>query len=676
MPTGPRPAAASYRRRRYRPTLVGTLSAQHAFMQTKTLVLTTGGVVLALGVGIALADWAGWPGLAPRLAERAGHGLQVDGDTRVHLIWQPRLLSAQLRVLAADGRPLADARDVQLAWRWGDIWRWHRGDEALRLRRVQAESLALDWQRDARGRTPWPVQPGGGDSSQPTPIPKIDELVIRNGSARLDDAPLQLKADARFSTQADGRWKAGMQGSLRGQQLKLDAEADQGLALLSAPELGQPPVKLRAELSHGPERLAFAGTAASLLDARALDGQLQVRGRSLAAVGKPFGLTLPTTPDFELAGRLQHASGVWQLGRVKARIGESRLGGDFAFDTRPAKPQLSGMLRGGPLRLADLGPAVGADKEPSRPGRVLPDRRLDIPSLNMMDARVAVALSQLDLGTKTLEPLAPVNGSVILEDGVLALDYLNAGVAGGEVAGQVRLDPRSGTPLWQANLGVRGMAVERWLKPDAKPLTDSPITGRMQGDVNVQGRGASMAALLGSLDGPVRVRIENGSVSHLLTEAVGLDVAQGLGLLFRGDKNLPLHCARLDGRFQAGVLRPRTAVVDNRDSRLDLDGRVSLATESLDLRVVAQPKDFSPLSLRAPVRVQGTLADPRVALEGKKLAGRGVAAVALGALATPAAALLAFVDPGEDVPPVDCTLSPRKPAPPARAQALPQASKG
>ncbi|MFG6412906.1 AsmA-like C-terminal region-containing protein [Roseateles sp. DC23W] len=645
-------------------------------MKKKTIALAAGGVVLALGIGMAWADWAGWPGLAARLAERAGHGLQVDGDTRVHLIWNPRLQSTQLRVLAADGQSLLDARDVQLAWRWGDLWRWHYDGDALRLRRVQAESLALDWQRDAAGRTPWQMKPSGRDRSQPTPIPTIDELIIRNGTARMDDAPLQLKADARFSTQADGRWTAGMLGTLRGQQLQLNAEAEQGLALLSGPEAGHPPVKLRAEMTHGPERLAFAGTAASLLDARALDGQLQVRGRSLAAMGKPFGLTLPTTPDFELAGRLQHASGVWQLRGIKARIGESRLGGDFAYDTRPARSQLSGMLRGGPLRLADLGPVVGADQEPSRQGRVLPDRRLDIPSLNMMDARVAVALSQLDLGTQALEPLAPVNVSVILEDGVLALDYLNAGIAGGEVSGQVRLDPRSGTPLWHVNLGVRGMAVERWLKLDAKLLTESPITGRMQGDINVQGRGASMAALLGTLDGPVRVRIENGSVSHLLTEAVGLDVAQGLGLLFRGDKNLPLHCARLDGRFQAGVLRPRTAVVDNRDSRLDLDGRVSLATESLDLRVVAQPKDFSPLSLRAPVRVQGTLSDPRVALEGKKLTGRGIAAIALGALATPAAALLAFVDPGEDVPPVDCTLSPRKPAPPARAQTEAKPVKG
>ena len=139
----------------------------------------------------------------------------------------------------------------------------------------------------------------------------------------------------------------------------------------------------------------------------------------------------------------------------------------------------------------------------------------------------------------------------------------------------------------------------------------------------------------------------------------------------------------MEGNFKAGVLRPRSAVVDNRDSRIDIDGRISLADETLDLRLVAKPKDFSLLTLRSPVRLQGTLADPRVALEGKALGGKAIAAIALGALAPPAA-LLAFIDPGEDLPPVSCDYpapAPRadaaaKPAPAASAASYPAARQG
>lgn len=617
-------------------------------------------VLLAATVAVVALDRAGWPGLAPRLAERAGPGVSLDADARLHLLWRPRLEAQQLRVVGAQGETLADAQQVMVAWRWGDLWHWHRG-APLRLRAVQAERLAVSWQRDLQGRTPWPLPPKADGQPRAAP-PQLDELVIRNGSATLDDALLQLAGDARFSTAADGVWKADVKGRLRGQQLALTAEAGAGMALLSPADRHTPPVQLRVALSQGPERLNFEGTAASLLDARALDGRLQVRGRSLAAAGRPFGITLPSTPAFDLAGRLRHASGLWQLDDVKAKIGGSRLGGHYAFDTRPARPLLTGTLSGGPLRLADLGPAVGADTPPSRSGRVLPDRPLDLPALHQMNARVNVALSQLDLGTQNLEPLAPVKTNLVLQDGVLTLSQLDAGVAGGQLTGSAGLDTRPVPPVWQASLDVNNLAIERWLTPDAKPLTRHAITGRLKAQLDVKGSGHSTAELLASLDGPLQMRLENGSVSHLLTEAAGLDVAQGLGLLIKGDSNLPLNCARLDGRFAAGVLRPRTAIVDNRDSRLDVDGRLSLKDETLDLRVVARPKDFSPLTLRAPVRVQGTLADPRIALEGRQLGGRAVAALALGALAPPAA-LLAFVDPGEKLPPVDCSLQNRTPQP-------------
>ncbi|RZL37107.1 MAG: hypothetical protein EOP35_09530, partial [Rubrivivax sp.] len=240
----------------------------------KTVPVIVGALLVAGVVTVVVLDRAGWPGLAPRLAERSGFGLTVDPDTRVHLLWSPRLESAQLRVVGTGGEALADARDVKLAWHWRDIWDWRHG-APLRIRLVQAGSLAVNWQRDAQGRTPWPLQ-RDGVKHEPTPLPQIDHLILHNGTAHLDDAPLQLLADGRFDTDKEGRWKAEVKGKLRGQQLALNAEASGGMALLSSEQAGVPPVQLRLALTQGPQRLAFDGTAASLLDARALDGKLEV----------------------------------------------------------------------------------------------------------------------------------------------------------------------------------------------------------------------------------------------------------------------------------------------------------------------------------------------------------------------------------------------------------------
>ena len=60
---------------------------------------------------------------------------------------------------------------------------------------------------------------------------------------------------------------------------------------------------------------------------------------------------------------------------------------------------------------------------------------------------------------------------------------------------------------------------------------------------------------------------------------------------------------------------PRALVLDTEDSTLWMEGRLSLASEQLDLRLRVAPKDFSPLSLRTPVQISGSLADPQWQLQ-------------------------------------------------------------
>jgi hypothetical protein len=127
---------------------------------------------------------------------------------------------------------------------------------------------------------------------------------------------------------------------------------------------------------------------------------------------------------------------------------------------------------------------------------------------------------------------------------------------------------------------------------------------------------------------------------------VGLDVAQGLGLIIRGDRPLPLRCARIQATARNGILRTDRGVIDNSDSTVRLAGELNLKDESLAFVATSRPKDFSPLSLRTPITVRGTLAQPRIGVEGGKLAGKVGVAAALGAALGPLAALIPLVDLG------------------------------
>jgi uncharacterized protein involved in outer membrane biogenesis len=139
--------------------------------------------------------------------------------------------------------------------------------------------------------------------------------------------------------------------------------------------------------------------------------------------------------------------------------------------------------------------------------------------------------------------------------------------------------------------------------------------------------------------------VNNGTVSHLLIEAGGLDIAESLGVLIKGDDALRLDCANVDLQILAGTVKPRLAVFDTNDSTVWLDGTLSLRTEALDLRAVVAPKDFSPLTLRSPLHVTGSFAKPTVSVE-KGLVGIKLGSALLLALINPLAGLVPLLDTG------------------------------
>jgi hypothetical protein len=87
-------------------------------------------------------------------------------------------------------------------------------------------------------------------------------------------------------------------------------------------------------------------------------------------------------------------------------------------------------------------------------------------------------------------------------------------------------------------------------------------------------------------------------------------------------------------------------VLDTDDSTVLVDGTLSLATETMDLRAVVTPKDFSPLALRAPLRVRGSFTAPEVGVDTGVLGRKAAVAVAL-AFVNPLAALIPLIDPGD-----------------------------
>jgi uncharacterized protein involved in outer membrane biogenesis len=236
-----------------------------------------------------------------------------------------------------------------------------------------------------------------------------------------------------------------------------------------------------------------------------------------------------------------------------------------------------------------------------------------------------------------------------LNDGVLLLQPLDFGVAGGNIRSDIRMDARKPTIATRAQISVRGMRLEK-LFPDGQLAKEA--SGAIGGEIALAGTGNSIAQMLGSADGSVAIGMGKGHVSNLVMELAGLDIAESLKFLVTKDRQIPVRCAFGDFAVRDGVMDARALAFDTTDTLLVGSGNIDLGDEKLDLLLKARPKDHSILSLRSPLRVAGTFKDPTFRPDFKALGMRGAVALALGAIAPPAALLAPFeTGPGKDV---DC----------------------
>jgi uncharacterized protein involved in outer membrane biogenesis len=208
---------------------------------------------------------------------------------------------------------------------------------------------------------------------------------------------------------------------------------------------------------------------------------------------------------------------------------------------------------------------------------------------------------------------------------------------------------------------------------EARQRRDQPpsayLTGQLDARIDFTGTGRSTAEILSTLGGQAHVVLRDGTMSHLITEALGLDLAQALGVMIRGDRPLPLRCARFDFATRDGVMHIERGVFDNPDSTIRVAGQIDLRDETLALAARARPKDVSPISLRAPVLIGGTLSQPQVGIEGKRLTGRVLGAVALGVIAGPLAAVIPLLDTGTEPEKNPCAATNQAAGAPAPAKA-------
>ncbi len=483
------------------------------------------------------------------------------------------------------------------------------------------------------------------------PIPFSD--IVGSGEAK--------KAKDKGITPQDYAFGLSYKGQYHGQKLNGTGKVGGLLALKDAAQ----PFPVQADVQIGDTHAAVAGTLIDPQNLGALDLRLKLSGSSLGNLYPLTGVTLPDSPAYSTDGRLiaklhDPAGANFRYEGFNGKIGNSDIHGDLGFVASQPRPKLTGALVSNQLLFTDLAPLIGADsnaaqkkrggdsKQPA--GKVLPVEEFQTDRWRAMDADVEFT------GKKIVQspdlPFSDLYTHVVLDDGQLSLQPLRFGVAGGTLDADVRLDGRNQPLQGRAKVSARKLKLKQ-LFPTFEPMKTS--FGELNGDADIGGRGNSIAALLGSANGDLKMLVNDGAISRGLMEIAGLNVGNYVvGRLF-GDKDVKINCAASDMGIKDGLLSTRLFVFDTENAIIYIDGTANFKTEQLDLAIKPESKGFRVFSLRSPLYVRGPFAKPSAGVQTGPLLLRGAGMVLLGAAIGPAAGLLALVAPSSGDEPNQCT---------------------
>ena len=624
-------------------------------------------VVLSLGVGLIYFPWDTLRGPVNRyVSEQLGRQFEITERLSVSL--------GLTTTVRADGLVLANpewasepfllkAKAAEF-----DIKLWSLLFGRVDLPRVALFDPQIGLQIEPDGRRSWALS---RDTSDANATPNIGTVTVDQGTLKYRAAQQGADIKVLFSLAAEDAKDLPLRYQISGKWKNEAFSATGrtgGVLALSRDTSASFPIQINAQ--SGRTKIKAKGTVENLREFARLDATFDIQGRNLEELYKLAGVVLPATPPYQLRGQLNKRGQVWSASQIRGVLGASDLSGELSFDTSQPISLLSGKVQSKMLDFDDLRPVIGlpvksTSTAPVAPqtgsvtaprgavpakatGKVLPTAALDLVKLKAMNADVIY--SALDIRHVDALPLDKGSVHVKLNNGVLNLEPLVMGVAGGALSGSIRIDVNVAPAAFETKLDIRSLQLNK-LFPTIETTKSS--LGRLSGQVSLKGSGNSMAQMLGSASGDAAVLMGQGEISNLLMEFLGLDGGEVIKFFFRGDRNVQLRCAAAAFDVKRGLMSSKVILLDTSDTVVNGTGEISLANETMDLTLKPEPKDKSILSLRSPLKIGGTFAAPSVGVDKIALAGRAGLAIALGAI-NPLLALLATVEtgPGQDA---DCS---------------------
>ena len=402
-------------------------------------------VLLAALLVVVQSAWAErW--VERRASDALHREVQVD-RIRLHLGWPPVVSFGRLRIANpkwAAMPALVDARDLSARVEVAPLF---VGKVVIPYLEASSAVAGLETSNE---RATWRF----GNQSTNAPSRLILGVVkIADGKVRFvwPEQKTDLEIVTKGSLGEGGELEASATGRFRGDEAKASARFPQ----LDPQHAGSGPLQFSGDATAGRTHLAAQGMFRVQDDV--MDVRMKLSGATLRDLNHLLQIVLPDTAPYSLDGHLIHNGNEWTFAPFRGRVGNSDLHGGLTYRTGGKRPFLRADLHSALLDFQDLGPLIGAppgDKpgkvanaeqreksaEREATNRILPDARFSVEHWNAMDADVR--LESKRIARPHAVAVESLDTHIVLKDGLLRLDPLDFGYAGGHIRSVVDIDGR------------------------------------------------------------------------------------------------------------------------------------------------------------------------------------------------------------------------------------------
>lgn len=467
---------------------------------------------------------------------------------------------------------------------------------------IDVAGLHLSLIRDANGR--WNTDTGSEQADDGNnDIPRIRHLRIRDSDLRLVDARRRLNVMTTLAAD-DRTLRIAGRGTLQNAPVRITAT---GAALNDLDPGARYPFALAIASSR--VTLSARGTMDHPLDTDHFDARVTSKGDDLKSLDAVVQAGMPETQEYDLSASVRRDAPGWSFTDLRGTLGRSDLAGTLTVTKPNGRTHLAATLRADRFDFNDLSSdaaqarSVARDRAIGR--RVIPGTRIRLDKLGHVDGTLRFTAARLLMPPGSR--FRTLSATLVLDRRMLTVRPFRVGLSHGTLAGGMVVDHRGSAPKLSMRLAMRGARIEDVL------TSVSEASGPLEGRIALDGTGSTLRDAMAASSGTIGLVAREGKVARTLATLAAGDLLRGAGLAIGKDTGtVPIRC--LIGRFtvRGGKLSPDPLLVDTPVMRADGRGSVDFSTERLALTFTGRSKQPDLIQSAAPVRITGTLADPKL----------------------------------------------------------------